>query len=185
MRTSYRGRNSIGNESEDDSDCGEQSRRNYCSVACHLNPSNAEFNNEGTWTEKTDATMQVLAKSMRIRKNRKASCLIAPMLGKPCSEVHHHLKKLSSERVGLDDMVAGDDRRSKKFDWRDLRGEHAHHKRLQPMPCYHPGQNCLVAGEKCTCVSNGVCCDKFCTCPQSCYARYPGCTCTEPCLLRK
>lgn len=184
MGTYYRGGNSIENESEDDSDCSEQSRRYYCSAACHLDPSNAELDNEGNWTEEDRASMEVLAASIGTRKNWRTSCLIAPMLGKPCSEVYRHLKKLSSQRVE-DDMVAGDGRRSKKFDWRDLEVEYRHDERPQPRPCHHPGQNCFVAGEKCTCVSKGICCDKFCTCSQSCDARYRGCTCAEPCLLQK
>ncbi|KFZ13542.1 hypothetical protein V502_06546 [Pseudogymnoascus sp. VKM F-4520 (FW-2644)] len=153
MRTHYRGGNPTGNESEEDSDNdrGEQSRREYCSAACHLNLSNVELGDEGAWTEEDDASMQVLAASIRIRRNRRASCLIAPMLGRPCSEVYRHLQKLSSQHVGLDDVVADDGRRSKKFDWRDLEGEHVHHERLQPRPCYHPGQDCFAAGEKCTC----------------------------------
>ena len=122
MRTHYRGGNPTRNESEEDSDSdrGEQNRREYCSAACHLNPSNAELDDEGAWTEEDDASMQVLAVYIRIRRSRRASCLIAPLLGKPCLEVHRHLQKLSSQHVGLDDMVADDDRRSKKFDWRDL-----------------------------------------------------------------
>ncbi|OBT61144.1 hypothetical protein VE03_09560 [Pseudogymnoascus sp. 23342-1-I1] len=157
--THYRGGGSIGNGSENgnnsdsdsDSDYSEQSQRYYCSAACQLNPSNTELNNEGFWSEGNYALMQVLAETMPLHTNRKASCLIAPMLGKPCSEVHYHFKKLSSQRVGLDKMVADDDRRSKKLDWRDLGREHKHHERLQPRPCYHPGQNCVAAGEKCTC----------------------------------
>ncbi|KAL5348988.1 hypothetical protein ACLOAV_006414 [Pseudogymnoascus australis] len=155
MGTQYRGGDSPGNESQDeidsDSDCSEQSQRSYCSAACHLNPSNTGLNNEGDWTTDNHASMEALAASMRIRINRKAACLIAPMLGKSCSEVYCHLQKLSSQRVGLDDIVPDNGRRSKKFDWRDLDGEHKHDKRLQPTPCYHPGQNCFAAGKKCTC----------------------------------
>ncbi|OBT82387.1 hypothetical protein VE02_08496 [Pseudogymnoascus sp. 03VT05] len=186
MGTSYRGGNSIENESDGDSDCSEQSRRYYCSAACHLDQYSTELGNEGNWTEEDHASMQVLVDSMGACKNRRASCSIAPMLGKPCSEVHHHLKKLGNQRVvEPDDMVAGGGRRSKKFDWRDLEVEHKHDERPQPRPCHHPGQNCFIAGEKCTCVNRGICCDKFCTCSQSCDARYRGCTCTEPCLLQK
>jgi hypothetical protein len=184
-RTYYREGNSIENESEGDSDCSEQRRLYHCSAACHLNPSNEELGNEGNWTEDDHASMQELAASMRTRKNMRASCLIAPMLGKQCSEVHRHLKKLSNQRIELDDIVPGEGRRSNKFDWRDLKVEYMHEKRSQPRPCHHPGQNCFVAGEKCTCVSNGICCDKFCTCPQSCDARYHGCTCTGPCPPKK
>ncbi|ELR03547.1 hypothetical protein VC83_03424 [Pseudogymnoascus destructans] len=185
MRAYYRGANSSENESEDDSDFSEQSRRYYCSASCRLNPYNAELVSEGNWTKEDHESMQVLAASPETRKIRRASCLMAPMLGKPCSEVYCHLKKLSNQGIELDDMVNGDGRRSKKFDWRDLEVEHKHDERPQPRPCHHPGQNCFVAGEKCTCVSNKICCDKFCTCPQSCDARYRGCTCTEPCILQK
>ncbi|KFY39257.1 hypothetical protein V494_04065 [Pseudogymnoascus sp. VKM F-4513 (FW-928)] len=151
MRASYGGVNSIESEFADDLYCGEQSEQNDCSAECRLNPSNAELNSEGTWTSEDHASMQVLAFYMQIRKDRIASCFIAPMLGKPCSEVHHRLKKLGTQRVGLGDMVAGIDKRSKKPNWVDLEGEYKHDKRLQPKPCYHPGQNCFAAGKKCTC----------------------------------
>lgn len=126
MGAQYMGGDSVGNESQNeidsDSDCSEQNQRSYCSAECHLNPSNTGLNNEGDWTTESHASMQALAASMRIRINRKAACLIAPMLGKTCSEVHCHLQKLSSQRVGLDDIVLDNGRRSKKFDWRDLEG---------------------------------------------------------------
>lgn len=121
MRTYYNRENSTGNESEGDSDCGERKRPYYCSAACRLNPSNEESDKEAEWTEEIHALLQIQAESMGIRKNQRASCLIARILDKPCSEVHRRLQKLGNQRVELD-VVTGNDKRSKKFDWRDLDG---------------------------------------------------------------
>jgi hypothetical protein len=116
MQSHYRGRDTIGNESESDSS-DEQSQRYSCSAACYLDPSNTDLNNEGTWTEEEVAVMQIQAAFLRIRKNWRAPCLIARMLRKSCSQVQYHLEKLSSQSFDFDAFVEGDYKGLKKFSW--------------------------------------------------------------------
>jgi hypothetical protein len=116
MRSYYKGRGTVRDESESDSS-DKQSQKYYCSAACYLDTSSMETNNEGTWTEEEDAVMRVQVSFLRVRKNWRAPCLIARMLRKPCSQVQHHIKKLSNQNLDSDDVQESDYKGLKKFSW--------------------------------------------------------------------
>lgn len=112
METLHQEKKALRNESSEieNNDQGQY----YCSAACYLDPSNTDRGNEGFWTKEEDALIRVQVYFMQTRKTRRAPCLIATMLQKPCSQVQLHMKKIEKQSLANHNIVEGDYKQPKK-----------------------------------------------------------------------
>lgn len=127
----------------------------------------------------TDETTYFQAMFLGMQNEPRAACILAPLMKRPCSDVHEYIASLlpearktpqrESRKKGKLDWYDNKRKRIRvDLDWGEKTNTHLHHKRCQPIGCEHPGLSCNQARKECSCFQDKILCDKFCACPGDC-----------------
>ncbi|KPM37353.1 hypothetical protein AK830_g9206 [Neonectria ditissima] len=156
---------------------------NPCKRSCYL-----EFNYPTTrppWSEDEHIVLRsMVITADRSKVKRDPLCLVADFLDRDCCDVYQeyellHLSLPQSEPTSRPQIrtVSWFDRFKKTLigDWQDHTLSHEHQRRELFEPCAHSGPCTL---DSCTCVQQGLLCEKFCGCSvETCAYKFTGCAC--------
>lgn len=137
------------------------------------------------WSEDEHIVLRsILVTADRSKVKRDPMCLVADFLDRDCYDVFREYEMLQISlpqpqptSKQLIRTVSWYDRFKKALigDWQDHTVSHEHQRRELFEPCSHDGPCTL---ESCTCVQQGVLCEKFCGCSvETCAYKFTGCAC--------
>ncbi|KAL6413652.1 hypothetical protein AUP68_03173 [Ilyonectria robusta] len=137
------------------------------------------------WSEDEHIVLRsILVTADRSKVKRDPMCLVADFLDRDCYDVFREYERLQISvpqpqptSKQLIRTVSWYDRFKKALigDWQDHTVSHEHQRRELFEPCSHDGPCTL---ESCTCVQQGVLCEKFCGCSvETCAYKFTGCAC--------
>ncbi|KAM5367678.1 hypothetical protein ACJZ2D_009879 [Fusarium nematophilum] len=157
-----------------------------CNRNCYQTSTHAIMDSEQRpWTQDEHIVLRsTITTADHSRVKTDPLCFVAHLLDRDCCEVFHEYERLSialpaPEPVSKTQIrtVSWFDRFKKALigDWENHTNSHEHQRRELSEPCSHEGPCTL---DSCTCVKNGLLCEKFCGCTvESCAYKFTGCAC--------
>ncbi|KAH6900249.1 hypothetical protein B0T10DRAFT_393089 [Thelonectria olida] len=138
------------------------------------------------WSEDEHEVLRsILVTADHSKVKRDSLCLAADFLDRDCCDVHREYELLQVSipqpeppaKAPLFRTISWYDRIKKTLigDWQDHTVSHEHQRRELMEPCSHEGP---CTSDSCSCVKNGLLCEKFCHCTvDSCAYKFTGCAC--------
>ncbi|KAK3329705.1 hypothetical protein B0H66DRAFT_467124 [Apodospora peruviana] len=143
------------------------------------------------WSESEVGVLERIFATLGHSQNLKPSCIVAPLLGRECWEVHQKMTELNLTLPEVElpppmpkiKALPWYDRKKKelKGDWQDCTVTHEHASREMTEPCHHSGP--CTAHNGCPCANvypHPILCERFCHCTaEDCALKFTGCGCSK------